>query len=72
MIPKHPAPIDKIIDAQRHVLVERVSVGRQRDLIAKMKAHGGDTCREENRLAACEVSLRLVENHLKHLIRVRE
>jgi hypothetical protein len=72
MIPKHPAPIDKIIDAQRHVLVERVSVGRQRDLIAEMKAHGGDTKHAENRLAACEVSLRLVENHLKHLIRDRE
>ena len=71
MIPKHPAPIDKIIDAQRHVLVERVSVGRQRDLIAEMKAHGGDTQRAEKLLAACELSLRIFDDDLNRLTRVR-
>jgi hypothetical protein len=71
MIPKHPAPIDKIVNAQRRVLVERVSVGRQRDLIVEMKAHGGDTQRAENLLAAYELSLRIFEDDLKRLTRVR-
>ena len=71
MIPKHPAPIDQIVEAQRHVLVERVSIGRQRDLIAEMKSHGDDTKRAEYLLAACELSLRIFEDDLKRLTRIR-
>ena len=71
MIPKHPAPIDEIIEAQRHVLVERVSISRQRDFIAEIKARGGETERQENLLAASELSLRVFEYSLKRLIRAR-
>ena len=71
MIPKHPAPIDEIVEAQRHVLVERVSIGRQRDFIAEIKARGGETKRQENLLAASELSLRIFEYHLKRLTEAR-
>jgi hypothetical protein len=71
MIPKHPAPIDYIVETNRHVLVERATLVRQRDLIAEMKADGGDTERAEYVLAACELSLRIFEDDLKRLRRVR-
>jgi len=70
-IPKHPAPIDYIVEAHRHVLVERAVLVRQRNLIAEMKANGGDAKRAEYVLAACELSLQEFENDLKRLTRVR-
>ena len=71
MVPKHPAPIDYIVEANRQVLVERATLVRQRDLIAEMKANGGDAKRAEYVLAACELSLQKFENDLKRLTRVR-
>jgi hypothetical protein len=71
MVPKHPAPIDKIVEAHRHILVEKAKLVRQRDLIVEMKARGGDTKSAEYLLAACELSLRIFEDDLKRLTRVR-
>jgi hypothetical protein len=71
MVPKHPAPIDYLVEAHRSVIVERATLVRQRDLITEMKAGGGDTRRAEKLLAACELSLRICENGLKRFARIR-
>jgi hypothetical protein len=72
MIPKHPVPLDYLVEAHRDLLVERATLVRQRDLIAEMKANGGDAKRAEYVLAACELSLQKFENDLRRLTRLRE
>ena len=55
---------DRLIMAERHVREGRLTVARQRELVARQKALGLDTARSQSLLAEFEHSLADFEQHL--------
>lgn len=55
--------------AERHVREGRVTVARQRALVAKLKASGHDTTASQSLLDAFECSLAAFEEHLALILR---